>query len=71
MQQLCDSLRLDPFSRSQGDLFLNQVVPKSPNKVQEEDEAEAEDRRLSKVGTGKRWISIFQMGDRCLGVLVN
>ena len=37
----------------QGDLFLNQVVPKSPNKVQEEDEAEAEDRRLSKVGTGE------------------
>ncbi|CAK9089788.1 unnamed protein product [Durusdinium trenchii] len=34
---------------NEGDLFLNQVVPKSPNRVAEEDDAEAEERRLSKA----------------------
>lgn len=50
---LSSPLLVTQHTLGQGDLFLNQVVPKSPNKVQEEDEAEAEDRRLSKVGTGE------------------
>lgn len=52
---------------NEGDLFLNQVVPKSPNKVQEEDEAEAEDRRLSKAGY-KRMSSNISAGSASTAV---
>ena len=44
-----ESIWLDSSALRRGDLFLNQVVPKSPNRVAEEDDAEAEERRLSKA----------------------
>ena len=52
--EVLDPWRLHPEPErlrapNEGDLFLNQVVPRSPNRVEQEEEQEAEERRLNKA----------------------